>query len=1247
MDGIKIVTLNCNGLRIPSKRRALFKKFRSLKADFILLQETHSTQNDENIWLTEWGGGGCFSHGRSNSRGVGILFQRNNTYSINTTFKDTDGRFVIIQVTKEGKHITLVNIYAPTSSEQANQLSVLNDIIRTLANMEIQNLLVAGDMNINLDETMTSSTRNAYAEQINHLLDEYNLVDVWKKKNPNSKRGTFHRNKFSSRLDYIFAPAHLLTSISSINIHPEPLSDHCSVFMEASISTPTRGPGFWKFDNQLLTDDTFMEKMTTNIRQSLTEDFDDPNLLWEWTKFKIKEFCISYTTQRRREVNKTTDALEKRLLHLAEKYNLTETEDIVMEVQSIKRELAEIQQAKATKTIFRAKAKWMCLGEKPSAYFLGLQKRLSNDKCISALKDENGHTLTDAADILAYENRYFSGIYREDPSHLAPLEDFPLSTEDLPQVTASHKYLINLPFTPRDFHEALKELNKNKTPGSDGITPEFYLAFWDVLQNPFYESIMHSIERGLLSQEQRTGIVTLIPKKSQDRLLLSNWRPITLLNSDFKIFSKALAIRLQSCIKDVLCEDQTGFVKGRTIGMNLTNIQMIIDQTNASHSNGLLLAVDYRKAFDTVRWDLIFYALQSFGFGEYILKAIKTLFNDIKTCVLNYGFSSDYFKPERGIRQGCCCSPSLFILAVELLAVMVRKAMQIKGLNLAGQEKKISQYADDASFFLQDFQSLDRLLQLLAEFASFSGLQINHHKSYLLMLGHHLDPPQQYKNIRIDDKVTILGITFQNMRSEKQHYDLNFAPRLEKIRKICTSWTNRNLSMKGKVVLISSLMASILQFPCSSTPTPTRVIVDFKKIITDFFWNNKRGKVAYNLLVQDIKEGGMKLPDLSTRIQVAQLYWIKRMWKQPDSMMANFLTHALGFDDIRNLIATKTNMVTRIHGEHTFIRQILTTWNKLHTHQPKNEQEIQQEIIWENDFIRINMKPFTWHQWKNAGVLHINDLLHSTEPRFLSHTEIAEKYGITASFLQLLQIRSAIPISWKRKIVNPATQDLQVKPTILTDNDSSTTIIGKTSKVLYYALIKSMKPSVTSQRRWNEIFPIDPDNAEEFWANVYQSPYKAARDTKLHAFHFRVVHRFIPCNSFLKNIRIKRDDQCSYCPAADSIQHFLFTCPVVQTFWKQVVSWFSKETRIQLNVSLRSFLFGIPMEVPQAKVINFILLFTKFFIYRQKLFHQASMEITHFLKELRQRLRIEEFITSQDNKRFLFAKWQGILSALT
>lgn len=907
MDRFSILTLNTNGIRLAPKRRALFTRLRNMNFDIMMLQETHSTSNDEKIWLTEWGSGGIFCHGLSNSRGVGILFNRGTDFKVKKIIKDDEGRFLIIQfvcnfnnqeneLSRNNETLTLVNIYAPTGNEPANQSSLLTRVQNHLSELEIQTLIMGGDFNVQMDidppkagsnSSGKTTARDGYLNQIKDILDDYNLVDVWKNKNPMSKKGTFHRNNYSSRLDYIFAPAFIIPSVQSITIHPEPLSDHCIVSMEAKIRTNSRGPGFWRFDNTLLADDDFVKGMKDTITLALQEDLSDPNANWEWTKYKIREFSIAYVVTRNREQKAIVTSLEKRLKFLFDKHNLTDTPDTVSEVQSIKRQLAEILQEKANKTIFRAKAHWTQLGEKPSSYFLGLEKRLSKDRCITSLKKDDGQVISNPADILAYERDYFSHIYKEDTSQLQSLDEFPIVQEDLPQVSESHRTLFNMPFTPRDFHLALKELNNNKSPGSDGLTPEFYRAFWDLLHLQFYDSIMFSLDKGVLSQEQRTGIVTLIPKKGQDRLLLNNWRPITLLNTDFKIFSKALANRLQSCIQDVVEPDQTGFIRGRTIGTNLTNIQMVIDHTKVASSNGLLLAVDYAKAFDTIRWDLIHHAFQIFGFGDYISTAVKILFKDIKTCVSNNGFSSDYFYPSRGIRQGCCSSPSIFVIAVELLAFMVRQSPNIRGISLTHRQIKISQYADDATFFIRDFTALQDLIHLLRVFATFSGLQINYHKSHLLLLGHHLHPPTQFEGIRIAEQVTILGITFRYDMNEDQQYLLNFEGKIDKIKNICSTWMNRSLSMKGKVLLISALMTSVLQYPCSYLVTPSRLMVEYKKTTTDFFWNGKRGKVAYKVLIQDIPQGGIKLPDLLTRIQTSHLYWIKFLWDHPWRRFSN------------------------------------------------------------------------------------------------------------------------------------------------------------------------------------------------------------------------------------------------------------------------------------------------------------------------------------------------------------------------
>lgn len=214
------------------------------------------------------------------------------------------------------------------------------------------------------------------------------------------------------------------------------------------------------------------------------EPLSNPNVKWEWIKHKARSFTINYGIQRAREQRATEKQLQDRLSLL-----LSVLPDAASKVQSIKRELSEILQHKANRAIFKSRANWAQFGEKPTAYFLGLEKRKLKENTISSIKDENGTLLTSNADILVFEKRYFENIYKEDPNALHTLEDLPISPDDTPKISQMHKLLINRPFTKEEFHTALKDLNKNRSPGSDGLTREFLLTFWDILESPFFDSI--------------------------------------------------------------------------------------------------------------------------------------------------------------------------------------------------------------------------------------------------------------------------------------------------------------------------------------------------------------------------------------------------------------------------------------------------------------------------------------------------------------------------------------------------------------------------------------------------------------------------------------------------------------------------------------------------------------------------------------------------------------------------------------
>ena len=126
-----------------------------------------------------------------------------------------------------------------------------------------------------------------------------------------------------------------------------------------------------------------------------------------------------------------------------------------------------------------------------------------------------------------------------------------------------------------------------------------------------------------------------------------------MLNCDYKIAAKSIATRLKKVLPYLINNDQTGFLKGRFIGENIRLINSVIDYAEKQNIPGLLLFVDFEKAFDdTLEWTFVEKTLSFYNFGESIKSWIKLLHTDITSCIQNNGWSSDFFQLGRGVRQG-------------------------------------------------------------------------------------------------------------------------------------------------------------------------------------------------------------------------------------------------------------------------------------------------------------------------------------------------------------------------------------------------------------------------------------------------------------------------------------------------------------------------------------------------------------------------------------------------------------------
>ena len=287
------------------------------------------------------------------------------------------------------------------------------------------------------------------------------------------------------------------------------------------------------------------------------ETFENKSLLWDFIKCKLRGITISHATHKAREKKKKEKELQDKLLQLELNLGMTPSHDSLEAYSEVKHELESIHLERAKGSVVRCRAEDIVNNGKNTKYFLNLEKKHFNIKCIKCLNVEN-KLITSEAEILNEEKKFYQKLYSETDKvrETNELENKFLQNDKIPKLSEEDKQLCDAPITMKECSAALLELKNNKSPGCDGFSIEFYKFFWNKIQNFVYNSYLWSGQNNMLSTDQKRGIITLVPKKGKDPCKLKNWRPISLLNVDYKILTKVLAMRLQKILNKIISPDQ-------------------------------------------------------------------------------------------------------------------------------------------------------------------------------------------------------------------------------------------------------------------------------------------------------------------------------------------------------------------------------------------------------------------------------------------------------------------------------------------------------------------------------------------------------------------------------------------------------------------------------------------------------------------------------------------------------------------
>ena len=349
----------------------------------------------------------------------------------------------------------------------------------------------------------------------------------------------------------------------------------------------------------------------------------------------------------------------------------------------------------------------------------------------------------------------------------------------------------------------MQSMQRGKAAGIDGIPPEFYVAFWEQLSPFFLHMINFSIEKGGFSRDVNTALISLLMKKDKNPTDCSSYRPLSLLNSDVKIFAKLLALRLEPHMPELVSSDQTGFIKSRTAADNIRRLLHIIDAAPGCETPMSVLSLDAMKAFDRLEWSFLWSVLEAMGFGSTFIGMVKVLYSNPSARVLTGQTFSSLFPVCRSSRQGCPLSPALFVLSLEPLAQAVRLSNLVLPICIRDTQHKLSLFADDVMVFLEHpTQSLPHFLSICEEFGKLSGFKINWSKSALMHLNDNARKSVTPVNIPLVGQLKYLGIeVFPSLNQIVKH---NYSLAFTNVLKDMDKWLSLPMSIQARISIIKN-----------------------------------------------------------------------------------------------------------------------------------------------------------------------------------------------------------------------------------------------------------------------------------------------------------------------------------------------------------------------------------------------------------------------------------------------------------
>lgn len=458
------------------------------------------------------------------------------------------------------------------------------------------------------------------------------------------------------------------------------------------------------------------------------------------------------------------------------------------------------------------------------------------------------------------------------------------------RISPYHQDQLESPFTIEDITLQVSRLTKASCPGEDGLGYPF-LAF--ILRHKLLQPLLSSVYNdalrlGVFPSSWQDLRVRLLPKKG---LLsdLKNWRPISLINCDAKVFTRLLTRRMAPAMSTCINRYQTGFLPGRFIAENGLTLKILMEQANVQGLQHVGMLLDQEKAYDRVHPSYMKQTLLRFGFPAGLTSSICNLFFGNRVHINFNGYFTDAVDQQRGLRQGDPLSPLLFNLAMEPLLLSLLHDDNLIGFPPSTQPvsptmprpMKLLAYADDLCIFLSNQQDFHRAMAHLTAYNQASNAKVNVSKTEVFSLSGARLPTwitffrhqgiNQWHDASSPTALRYLGFP---LAQSSQQTDATSKGLLDKIRIACNIYSQRQISIRGRVTIANTLILSRLWYILRVVHLPVSFFASLRSTIYQFVTKGMNPSLRYLNLCLPLTQGGLGLLHGYTQSLILQYRWL-------------------------------------------------------------------------------------------------------------------------------------------------------------------------------------------------------------------------------------------------------------------------------------------------------------------------------------------------------------------------------------